>query len=517
MVVNRFPRKATVDQSDAATMNPDHLHRTTWLGRSFTIGWAIIAFSAMTGCSNEQNTFPPKTGVTSPPKTTVASPAQHAPISALPDFVEIVKREGPAVVNISTTRAPREAAPWPGFPGLGPDDPFFEFFRRFGPPDIVPEDLQRRSLGSGFIVSGDGYLLTNAHVIADAEDVTVKLTDKREFEAKVVGVDERTDVALVKIDARELPVVRIGDPAQVQVGQWVAAIGSPFGFDSTVTAGIVSAKGRALPGQTFVPFIQTDVAVNPGNSGGPLFNLNGEVIGINSQIYSRSGGYMGISFAIPIDLAMKVKEDLQKHGKVRRGRLGVIVQDVSQDLAESFGLAAATGALVSSVEPGTPAARAGLESGDVIVKFNDKAISNATDLSLAVSTVAPGAKVRIQLWRKGETKTLDAVVAELASVQARGEQSSDVDAERLGLTLRELTAAERAQLRTNGFLQVERAQGRSAAAGVRAGDVIISVNNERVTTISELHEAVNRADRTAALLMERDGQAIFIAIRMGRD
>ncbi len=480
---------------------------SAWFRRPMLVGWMLLVIVA-TGCSKEQS--PPV------PMTAIASTAQSAPPTTLPDFVQIVKREGPAVVNISTTRAVRGVAPWRPLPDFD-EDPFFEFFRRFGPPDIAPEDLQQRSLGSGFIVSRDGYVLTNTHVVANADEVTVKLTDKREFRAKVVGVDERTDVALIKIDGHDLPVVRIGDPSQVEVGQWVAAIGSPFGFDSTVTAGIVSAKGRALPGQTYVPFIQTDVAVNPGNSGGPLFNLNGEVIGINSQIYSRSGGYMGISFAIPIDLAMKVKGDLQKHGKVRRGRLGVVVQDVTQDLAESFGLPAAIGALVSSVEPAGPAARAGVEAGDVIVKLNDKTISNASDLSFAVSALEPGSKARIELRRKGTSKSLEVVVGEVPAAQARGERSSEIEADRLGLTLRELTAAERAQLRTSGSLRVETVHGRAAAAGVQIGDVIVSVNNERVTTIAELREAVDRARKTIALLVERDGRAIFIPIKLGRN
>src|SRR5205814_990135 len=291
----------------------------------------------------------------------------------------LVDQNGPAVVNISTTTAPvRVQMQVPQIPGE-PDDPIQEFFRRFQIP--MPQgDAIRRGVGSGFIVSADGYILTNAHVVDDASEVTVKLTDKREFKAKVIGVDRRTDVALVKIDARDLPMVRIGDASKARVGEWVAAIGSPFGLENTVTAGIISAKSRSLPDDTYVPFIQTDVAINPGNSGGPLFNMAGEVIGINSQIYSRTGGYMGLSFAVPIDVAMKVKTDLQKFGKVSRGRLGVTIQGVTQELADSFGLKKAQGALVAAVEPKSPAAKAGVKTGDVILAFNNQPVKSVDQL-----------------------------------------------------------------------------------------------------------------------------------------
>ena len=311
----------------------------------------------------------------------------HAQMNGLPDFTELVEKQGAAVVNISTTQvirgSKRSAQPFP----FDEDDPMAELFRRFiprqpGMPGVpsAPRDFESRSLGSGFIVSADGFILTNAHVVDSADEILVRLTDKREFRAKVIGTDKRTDVALIKIEASALPVARVGDPNGLKVGEWVVAIGSPFGFDNSVTAGIVSAKGRSLPQENFVPFIQTDVAVNPGNSGGPLFNMKGEVVGINSQIYSRSGGFMGISFAIPIDVAMDIQSQLKAGGKVSRGRIGVVIQEVSKELAESFGLNKAQGAAVNAVEKGGPAEKAGLEPGDVILSFDGKPVGNSGDL-----------------------------------------------------------------------------------------------------------------------------------------
>jgi len=341
--------------------------------------------------------------------TAVNSAAARPAPAALPDFSSIVERNGPAVVNISVVReASNQGA---AMPQLSPDDPFYEFFRRFGvpgPQDRIPE----RGMGSGFIISPAGLILTNAHVVATAKEVTVKLTDKREFRAKVLGVDRPTDVALLKIEADNLPTVRIGSAEGLRVGEWVTAIGSPYGFENTVTSGIVSAKWRSLPDGAYVPFIQTDVAVNPGNSGGPLFNMQGEVIGINSQIYSRTGGYQGLSFAIPIDLAIKIKDQLQRYGKVSRGHLGVAIQELNQSLAESFGLKKADGALVANVGEGGPAAKAGLQAGDVIVGFNGKPIANSAELPLAVADVRPGETARIRVWRKGSVKDLAVVVGE---------------------------------------------------------------------------------------------------------
>ena len=326
----------------------------------------------------------------------------------LPDFTSIVERNGPAVVNISVTR---EAAAQAAVPQLQPGDPFYEFFRRFGVPG-PQEPTPMRGMGSGFIISPTGLILTNAHVVATAKEVTVKLTDKREFRAKVLGVDRPTDVALLKIDADNLPTVRIGSAEGLRVGEWVTAIGAPYGFENTVTSGIVSAKWRSLPDGAYVPFIQTDVAVNPGNSGGPLFNMNGEVIGINSQIYSRTGGYQGLSFAIPIDLAIKIKDQLQRYGKVSRGHLGIAIQELNQGLADSFGLKRADGALVASVGPGSPAEKAGLQTGDVIIGFNGKPIANSAELPLAVADVRPGESAKIRVWRKGTVKDLAVVVGE---------------------------------------------------------------------------------------------------------
>ncbi|HTY99783.1 MAG TPA: Do family serine endopeptidase, partial [Rhodocyclaceae bacterium] len=332
---------------------------------------------------------------------------------ALPDFTDLAEKQGPAVVNISSTQTVKGSR----FGGQLPfdeDDPSFDFFRRFMPRQhpAIPQDFKNESLGSGFIISADGFVLTNAHVVDGADEVQVRLTDKREFKAKIIGADRRTDVALLKIEAANLPTVHLGDPEKLRVGEWVIAIGSPFGFENSVTAGIVSAKGRSLPQENFVPFIQTDVAVNPGNSGGPLFNMKGEVVGINSQIYSRSGGYMGLSFAIPIDVAMEVQSQLRTSGKVSRGRIGVAIQEVTKELADSFGLAKPQGALVATVEKGGPGDKAGIEAGDVILKFDGKAVAQSADLPRIVGAVKPGSKATAQVWRQGATKDLLVAVGE---------------------------------------------------------------------------------------------------------
>ena len=331
---------------------------------------------------------------------------RNIPTVTLPDFAEIARLQGPAVVNISVSGSVKTGfSGFPGFPQMDPSDPFYEFFRRFQSP--APQNsVPTHGLGSGFIVDSNGTILTNAHVVSDADEVIVKLTDKREFKAKVIGIDKPSDVAVLRIAANDLPTVKIGDPQHARVGEWVIAIGSPFGFENTVTAGIISAKSRSLPDEGYVPFLQTDVAINPGNSGGPLFNMNGEVIGINSQIYSRSGGYQGLSFAIPINVAMKVEQQLLDHGKVSRGRLGVLVQEMDQQLADTFGLDKPAGALVSSVEKNSPAEKAGIEPGDVILKFNGKEISRSADLPPLVSELSPGTAATIELWRKGKTKTI---------------------------------------------------------------------------------------------------------------
>lgn len=340
----------------------------------------------------------------------------HPVVQSLPDFVSIAEKNGAAVVNITVTQQVRSANRSP-VPKLNEDNPLFDHFHRFQGP-MPQDDEPAFNMGSGFIVSADGYILTNAHVIANAKEVTVKLNDRREFEAKVIGADRRTDVAVVKIDASNLPTVKFGNPAETKVGAWVVAIGSPFGFENSLTSGIVSAKSRSLPDETYVPFIQTDAAVNPGNSGGPLFNVRGEVIGINSQIYSRSGGYEGVSFAIPIDVAANVKDQLIAHGKVTRGRLGIEIQDVTQALADSFGLKQTAGALVSSVEQDSPAAETGIEAGDVIVKFAGNAITLSSELPPLVSATKPGAIATLLVWRRGSNRNIDVKLGELKDPSA---------------------------------------------------------------------------------------------------
>jgi serine protease Do len=328
---------------------------------------------------------------------------------ALPSFVSLVKEQGPAVVNISTVRIVKTPR---GIPQLQEGDPLFEFFRRFGPPS-QSQGVPTSGLGSGFIISRDGYILTNAHVVEDARQVLVKLTNKREFKATVVGADPFTDVALLKIDAKDLPMVKIGDANQIEPGEWVAAIGSPFGFENSVTVGVVSAKGRFLPNESYVPFIQTDVAVNPGNSGGPLFSTRGEVIGINAQIYSRTGGFMGISFAIPMDVAMTIANQLRESGKVTRGRIGVQLQELTVDLAAALGMKEPRGALVAAVQKGGPAHRAGIQSGDVILSLNDQTVEYSADLARLVAGTRPGETVTIEIWRKGKTSPVQVKVEEL--------------------------------------------------------------------------------------------------------
>jgi serine protease Do len=385
---------------------------------------AIIAAALMGGYTYSHRGHSPITAAFATPNevTAVAEPARK--FSALQDFSEIAAQQGPAVVNISVEGTTKTGSSgFPGIPQVNPGDPYYEFFRRFQMPS-PQESVPTHGLGSGFIVSSDGTVLTNAHVVADADEVTVKLIDKREFKAKVVGLDKPSDVAVLKIDARNLPTVRIGDPQKSRVGEWVVAIGSPFGFENSVTAGIISAKSRALPDEGYVSFLQTDVAVNPGNSGGPLFNLNGEVIGINSQIFSRSGGYQGLSFAIPIDVAMKVERQLLDHGKVSRGRLGVTIQEVSQQLADSFGLDKPAGALVSSVEKGSPAEKAGIEPGDVILKFNGKDITRPAELPPLVTDLAPGATAKLELWHKGKAKQISMSVGEIKTADSKGRKDS---------------------------------------------------------------------------------------------
>ncbi|HEU0282355.1 MAG TPA: DegQ family serine endoprotease [Gallionella sp.] len=436
----------------------------------------------------------------------------------LPDFTDLVEKQGPAVVNISTTQIIRNAHGLPNFPE---GDPFYEFFRRFAPQ--MPREQESQSLGSGFIISADGYIMTNAHVVDRAEKITVRLTDKREFRAKVIGADKRTDVALLKIEATGLPKITVGDPNKLKVGEWVIAIGSPFGFDSSVTAGIVSAKGRSLPQDNFVPFIQTDVAINPGNSGGPLFNMNGEVVGINSQIYTRSGGSMGLSFAIPIDVATQVTEQLRTSGKVTRGRIGVTIQELTRELAESFGLSKPAGALISSVEKNGPADKAGIEASDVILKFDGKPVNSSSDLPRMVAATKPGSKVAVELWRKGGSRQVTVEIAEMPEegklARATKKLADDVAEaiSRLGIAVSELGKEQLQELQINGGLLVEEVKGTAArAAGLQHGDVLLAIGNIPIRSLSQFNEILKQVPKgkNVALLVRRDDAASYVAIRL---
>ncbi len=443
----------------------------------------------------------------------------------LPDFADLAERQGAAVVNISTTQALRQARP--GVPSLDEDDPMFDLFRRFIPrgPSAPRMDPDNRSLGSGFIVSPDGYVLTNAHVVDGADEIVVKLTDKREFRARLIGTDPRTDVALLKIDATGLPKVSFGDPGKLRVGDWVVAIGAPFGFENSVTAGIVSAKGRSLPQENFVPFIQTDVAINPGNSGGPLFNMKGEVVGINSQIYSRTGGFMGLSFAIPIDVAMDVQSQLRASGRVQRGRIGVVIQEVSRELADSFNLGKPVGALVSSVEKGSPADKAGIEQGDIVLRFDNRPVGVSGDLPRLVGSTRPGSKAPVQVWRKGTVRDLVVMVAELPEEKARKvalkAPRQDVAPNRLGIVVVEPSAEQRRDGRfPAGGVVVDALRSASARASeIQAGDGILALVSKGVRTdirsVEQFNRVVGALDlgQTVTLLVLRGETQTFVPLR----
>jgi serine protease Do len=448
------------------------------------------------------------------PGEAVAAAPKAATTMTVPDFAAIVQQYGPAVVNITVSGTRKTG--WPS--GQDDDDdnnPLQQFFHgmpfRFGPP---PAEVPMQGQGSGFIIGADGLVLTNAHVVQGASEVNVKLTDRREFRAKVLGSDPASDIAVLRIDAKNLPVVTLGDPARTRVGDWVAAIGSPFGFENSVSAGIVSAKGRSLPGDAYVPFIQTDVAVNPGNSGGPLFNLAGEVIGINSQIYSRSGGYQGLSFAIPINVALKVKDQIVATGHASHARLGVTVQGLNQALAESFGLKRAEGALVSSVVPGSAAERAGLQPGDVITKYDGKPIGAAGELSAMVGLATPGDKAKLEYLRKGETREVTATLGAAKSEPVQNASAQGQDKGRMGLAVRPLTPEERKEMKVAGGLLVEDVNGPAARAGVQPGDVVLMAGGKPMQSVADLRAAaVGKGN--VALLVQRGDSRIFVPVKIG--
>ena len=456
------------------------------------------------------------------------SHAQAAPSLQLPDFTELVDRVGPSVVNIRTTEKRGSASG-----GAEGDPNIEELFRRFGipmpnrpNPRQAPrndEEPQQRGVGSGFILSADGYIMTNAHVVEGAEEVIVRLTDKREFRARIVGADKRSDVAVVKVEATGLPFVKIGDVSRLKVGEWVMAIGSPFDLDNTVTAGIVSAKQRDT-GDSYLPLIQTDVAINPGNSGGPLINLRGEVVGINSQIYSRSGGYMGISFAIPIDEATRVAEQLRANGRVVRGRIGVGITQVSKEVAESIGLGAPRGALVTSIEKDGPADKAGIEAGDILLKVDGKAVEKSADLPRLIGSIKPGAKAALQLFRRGGIKDLSVTVVEFepekpvkrAAAEAGSAPSPAKSV--LGIAVSDLADAQKKELRVRSGVKVEAVEGAAARAGVREGDVILSIDNTEIADGKQFSAVAGKAEKakTVTLLVRRGDWTNYIVIRPGR-
>lgn len=432
----------------------------------------------------------------------------------LPDFSAIVQQYGPAVVNLSTTGTAKTSLEGSPRGQLDPGSPFYPFFKRF----MAPEGsgpMFTHGQGSGFIVTSDGIILTNAHVVDGASEVKVKLTDRREFTAHVLGIDKAADVAVIKIDTKALPTVMIGDPSRVTVGEWVLAIGSPFGFENSATAGILSARARSLPGDGYVPFLQTDVAVNPGNSGGPLFNSAGEVIGVNSQIFSHSGGYMGLSFAIPIDVAMNVEQQLLAHGKVTRGWLGLTIQEVSQSLGDSFGLARPAGALVSSVQNGSPAAEAGIRPGDVVQTLDGKEIIASSDLPALVAGLAPGATAKLGVWRDRGPHEIKVRVGEVKDVTVAAVNQDEARPGQLGLEVRPLTPGERQEAGAEGGLLVEGVGGPAARAGIRPGDVILALDGSKVVSVEQLRGLAAMSGKHLALLVERGEARIFVPIDRG--
>jgi serine protease Do len=485
--------------------------------KQITVALAAAGFGLAVGAGYNRLDAPALSLANAATPPAITSPVASTAAARLPDFSALVERDGAAVVNISTVGTTKAT-------GLDQDDednPLNEFLKRFGGPNgpglnIQPRAVPSRGVGSGFIVSPDGYIVTNAHVVDGANTVTVKLTDRREFTAKVIGADKRTDIALIKIDAKKpLPALDLSNPAPAQQGEWVIAIGSPFGFENSVTAGIVSGVHRALPGGQMTPFIQTDVAVNPGNSGGPLLNAAGQLVGVNSQIYSRSGGFMGLSFAIPANVAENVAQQLKAHGKVNHGRLGIGIQGLDQSLAESFKLPDANGAIVGSVEKGSPADKAGFKTGDVIRKIDNVAVTDSTDVTSRIGNMAPGTKVSVDVWRDGQPVTLTATIgsfddnAKVASAKPSAQGQG-----KLGVAVRPLTDDEKAEIGHDGLL-VENATGPAALAGIQPGDVIVSVGASKVATVAQLKRQLDKAGDHIALLIERNGQQIFVPVRVG--
>jgi serine protease Do len=454
------------------------------------------------------------------PVTTV--PATGNPAAVLPDFSTMVQKYGPAVVNITVVSKLPVSNNTPGDDDddddngggnnanpFGPNSPFAPFFRG------IPQPQQpTRGEGSGFIIRADGVILTNAHVVNGASEVTVRLTDRHEYTAKVIGIDTKSDVAVIKIPANNLPTVKLGDSHNLKVGEWVLAIGAPFGFDNSATAGIVSAKGRTLPDSGYIPFIQTDVPINPGNSGGPLFNMRGEVVGINSQIYSRSGGFMGVSFSIPIDVALQVSNQLETTGHVARGKLGVLIQNVNQGLADSFGLPQPEGALVSSLEKGGAAAQAGIEPGDVILKLNGQPTS-ATELPVAIASLSPGTTVNLEVWRDHSTRNVSVKLAAMDDKRTASNATHQGGGGKLGLAVRPLTPEEKQQANTQHGVLVEKAQGPALEAGLQPGDVVLAANGAPVTSVEDLKNAIEKSKGHIALLVKRGDSQIFVPVRVG--
>lgn len=457
----------------------------------------------------------------------LSSSIAFAQTNELPDFTGLVEKHGAAVVNISAvqTVSTLNNQVLPEIPGIPENSPFYDFFKRHMQPHSAPRKSEPRSLGSGFIISSDGYILTNAHVVETADEITVKLNDKREFVAEVIGTDRKTDIALIKINATELPKVTQGNPENLRVGEWVIAIGSPFGFEHSVTAGIVSAKGRSLAQENYVPFIQTDVAINPGNSGGPLFNMKGEVVGINSQIYSRTGGFMGLSFAIPINVATEIADQLKVNGKISRGRIGVMIQEVTKELAESFGLSDSNGALVVSVEKGGPADQAGIKARDIILKFDGKEVAISADLPRIVGNTKPGSKVSIDIWRDSSVKTVKIEVGEAPSDEAAENRKLKQGkkpniSNRLGLALSEITAEQKKQLEISNGLLVEDVQpGIASRSGMRIGDIILGFNSKDVKSVGQFNELLSqvKSGKNIALLVKRGDLTTFITMKLTDD